>query len=436
VSIVFWLSVVALIAAAYFSAMSLSLLLASHTAVERRLSNRGKPNAAQWFADHFEATKLSLSLLRVVTRLVFFALVLVQFTGFGEDAQLTWRTLLLGAGVTAALLWLFASVVASALARYAAVELIVSGLALLRTITYACLPLTKSFGWIDEVIRRLIGADMQRNEAEAELLRRIEDTHRQGGLDPESVALLENVVEFGNTDVGEVMTPRTDIHGLQLTNDLTEIRKALIESGHSRIPVYEESIDNIVGIMYAKDLIPYLGEPPEKFKLKPLLRKPINVPETKNVGELLADFQQAEVHMAIVIDEYGGTAGLVTIEDVLEEIVGEIHDEHDVETEEEPTLHAIDDTHAEVDGRYHIDDLNQQLELGLPEDEEYDTVAGYVLDQLGRVPEVGEMFETDKARFTVVDANATQVNRVGIELLEPVTANGEQRRANGNGDSG
>jgi putative hemolysin len=153
----------------------------------------------------------------------------------------------------------------------------------------------------------------------------------------------------------------------------------------------------------------------EDFKLEPLLRKPIVVPETKPVRELLSDFQRSEVHMAIVIDEYGGTAGLATIEDVLEEIVGEIHDEHEPGEDDEPTFVRLDDAHVEVDGRYRIDDLNEELELELPEEEEYDTVAGYLLAQFGRVPEEGETVEANGATFTALKTTPTHIQKIGIE---------------------
>ena len=149
-----------------------------------------------------------------------------------------------------------------------------------------------------------------------------------------------------------------------------------------------------------------------------MLRRPIRIPETKPVGDLLRDFQQSEVHMAIVIDEYGGTAGLVTIEDVLEEIVGEIQDEHDSEDEEPLTLDEVFEGRWELDGRYHIDDLNEELELDLPEDEDYDTVAGFMLAKLGRVPEAGDSFDMHGCRFQVVSAAPTHIERVGIERLD------------------
>ena len=190
--------------------------------------------------------------------------------------------------------------------------------------------------------------------------------------------MIENIVEFRSTDVGEVMTPRTDIEGIELTDDLEAIREFIVRVGHSRIPIYAENLDHIRGVLYVKDLIPFLGRDCDGFHLEPLLRQPLRVPETKPLRDLLSEFKRSEVHMAIVIDEYGGTAGLVTIEDVLEEIVGEIHDEHEPDDVDEPTLDVVDDTHAEVDGRFHIDDLNERLGLTLPENEDYDTIAGFL----------------------------------------------------------
>jgi CBS domain containing-hemolysin-like protein len=181
--------------------------------------------------------------------------------------------------------------------------------------------------------------------------------------------------------------------------------------------VYEESLDRIVGVLYVKDLIPYLGSDSTDFELRPLLRPPIVVPETKPVRELLRDFQNSEVHMAIVIDEYGGTAGLVTIEDVLEEIVGEIRDEHEPTRVDAPELHRINDTRAEVEGRHRIDELNTALSIEIPDTDDYDTIAGFVLSQLGRVPIVGEKFEAHDVRFSVLAATPTQIQKVGLELL-------------------
>ena len=177
-----------------------------------------------------------------------------------------------------------------------------------------------------------------------------------------------------------------------------------------------ENLDQILGILYVKDIIEYLGADVNGFELKSILRKPIVVPDTKSVQELLADFQTSEVHMAVVIDEYGGTAGLVTIEDVLEEIVGEIRDEHDDAESDEPELLRINENLVEVDGRYNLADFNDELGAELPEDEEYDTIAGFILAQLGHVPLQGEIVESHGMKMIAVEVSETQISRLSIEF--------------------
>jgi putative hemolysin len=277
--------------------------------------------------------------------------------------------------------------------------------------------------WVDgvsEITRRLTGANPKDsdgiNSLEEQLLRSIEHSQREGGIPAEAAEMLENVVDLSDTDVGEIMTPRTEIEGIELTNNLSAIRKFVIESGRSRIPIFEENLDQIIGILYVKDLVGFLGTEANSFELKNILRKPIVVPDTKPVQELLADFQKSEVHMAVVIDEYGGTSGLVTIEDVLEEIVGEIRDEHDERESVEPALVRVSETIVEIDGRYNIDDINDELTLQLPEDEEYDTIAGFILANLGHVPKEGEVLEIDGLVITTLNATETLIERVSIDF--------------------
>jgi putative hemolysin len=223
------------------------------------------------------------------------------------------------------------------------------------------------------------------------------------------------VIAFSETEVASVMTPLTDIEGIERTDDLSAIRDFIAAAGHSRIPVYEGSLDTILGILYVKDLVPYLGADGAQFRLRPLLREPIRVPETKPVRDLLRDFQHSEVHLAIVIDEYGGTSGLVTIEDLLEEIVGEIHDEHEPESETLPEIEARDGGGFMVDGRFPIEDLADRIGIEVPEDRDYDTVAGFLLAHFGRVPAPGERCEFAGWHFEVESAAPTHIQRVRLD---------------------
>jgi CBS domain containing-hemolysin-like protein len=336
------------------------------------------------------------------------------------DAEPDAMEIAIASVVSVLLIWFATSVVAGAIAAYLGASLVVRGVPVLRFLDLVLGPLATVTILVDEAVRRLSGANLREHEVEDRLRRSIEDTTLGGGLDEAAAEMLENVVEFTSTEVGTVMTPRTDIEGLPMTQDLGTVRDFIAEAGHSRIPVYGENLDDILGILYVKDLVPWLGNESAEFRLDRLLRQPIRVPETKPVKDLLRDFQRSEVHLAIVVDEYGGTSGLVTIEDVLEEIVGEIQDEHDTAEEQPPSADEVSPGRWELDARYQIYDLNELLEVELPEDDDFDTVAGYILERLGRVPEAGESLEADGLRFEVLEATPTRIDRVAVERLGAV----------------
>ena len=261
-------------------------------------------------------------------------------------------------------------------------------------------------------ITRLLGvtpADQDRLSTE-ELLILVERGGEQGVIEAEEQQMIGAVLELGERRVHEVMVPRIDITALSVEAPLDEIINTIVSEGHSRIPVYEESIDNIVGILYAKDLLPILarGESPH---LRTLLRTPLFVPESITVDDLLHNLQRRKVHIAIVLDEYGGTAGLVTIEDLIEEIVGEIQDEYDVE---EPMVERISDNEARIDGRASIDDLTETfgIELNVEDKEQYDTVGGLVYHEIGGVPAVGDTVQVNGLTLTVESTDGRRVGKV------------------------
>jgi CBS domain containing-hemolysin-like protein len=211
------------------------------------------------------------------------------------------------------------------------------------------------------------------------------------------------------------MTGRADMIGLPLGGgSLDRVKAALEQSGHSRLPVYDGTLDKIVGILYARDLLKFLGQPDTKFDVKAVMRAAYFVPETKVLSDLLQDFREQKVHIAIVLDEYGGTAGLVTIGDLLEQLVGEISDEH--EPREPDLLKRLDDRTAEADARIYLDQLNRMMNLDLPEDAGYDTLGGFISTTLGKIPQKGTSFDYGNAKYTVLDAAPQKVNRVKIEL--------------------
>ncbi len=273
-------------------------------------------------------------------------------------------------------------------------------------------PLVWLLTTLTRMITRVFGiADMQQERVTAEeLMILVERGGEQGVIEAEEQQMIGAVLELGEQRVHEVMVPRIAIKALPATATMDEIIDMIVSEGHSRIPIYEESIDNIIGILYAKDLLPFLarGEPPE---IRPILRAPLFVPESITVDDLLHNFQRGKVHIAIVLDEYGGTAGLVTIEDLIEEIVGEIQDEYDVE---EPMIVALSEDEARVDGRASVEDMTEHfgVELDGEDKEQYDTVGGLVYHEIGGVPNVGDMVEVDGLTLTVESTDGRRVGKV------------------------
>jgi len=240
----------------------------------------------------------------------------------------------------------------------------------------------------------------------------VERGGEQGVIEAEEEQMIGAVLELGQRRVHEVMVPRIDIAALAADAPLDELVDTIVREGHSRIPVYEETIDNVIGILYAKDLLPYLKGVDHPPPTRTLLRTPLFVPESMSIDDLLHSLQRRKVHIAIVLDEYGGTAGLVTIEDLIEEIVGEIQDEYDVE---EPMIETLSEDQARIDGRASVDDLVEHFDISLngSDREEYDTVGGLVYHHIGGVPKVGDTVDVDgTVTLTVESTDGRRVGKV------------------------
>lgn len=243
----------------------------------------------------------------------------------------------------------------------------------------------------------------------------LEAGEEQGLIERDERRLLQSIVDFGDTLVREVMTPRPDIVAIRADATLDDLRALFREQEYSRIPVYKENLDNILGFIFVKDLIQLTGDGPGD-PIAALVRPATFVPETKRVPELLKEFQRKQVQIAIVVDEYGGTAGLVTFEDLLEEIVGEIRDEYDVETE--PIVDEGDGSYV-FSGKVNFDEVRERLGVAV-EPEGFETVGGYVLARLGRVPAVGESFDLDGMKVDVLDAERRRIHKVRFRRGVPV----------------
>lgn len=282
-------------------------------------------------------------------------------------------------------------------------------------------PLVLGAKLVDTALHRIAGRTPQNVDEESieeEIRAIVTEGHRGGLLEEDAREMIEGVIELGDADVSEIMTPRTDMHMVQADMPWEELVDDVIEAGHTRIPVFDANRDDIIGVLYSKDLLPELatGDATSRTPIRELLRKPVFVPETKPVDDLLQMFQQLRTHIAVVLDEYGGVSGLVTIEDVLEEIVGEIVDEYDEEAVQE--IQLLDNDTCEALGRTHVDVINEKMKLQLPDDGDFDTIGGFVFTELGRVPLVGEsLLWQDQVRIEVVEASKRRIERVLIRRL-------------------
>jgi CBS domain containing-hemolysin-like protein len=250
----------------------------------------------------------------------------------------------------------------------------------------------------------------------------VEEGEREGLLEQGSTIMIRRVMELQDEDVGAIMTPRTDMHCVPVDSTLEEARQMLIESGHSRLPVIGDSTDDVVGILYAKDLIKALephrtGEPISV--LRDIIREPVYVPLTTQIPAMLELMKRQKIHIAMVHDEYGGVSGLVTMEDILEEIVGEIADEYDEEQVADDISTRVQGV-VDVDARVRLDEINRQFNYDLPESDDFDTVGGFVFSQFGRMPSTGEVLEWQRLRFTVLEADARRIQRLRIQQLDGV----------------
>lgn len=246
-----------------------------------------------------------------------------------------------------------------------------------------------------------------------ELYYLLDQGKESGALDTNEHELIKNVFDFNERVVKNIMVPRTKISGIELSSAKEEVIEAIIGEGYSRMPVYDDVIDKIVGIVHAKDILPLLAGNSE-WALSDIIRKPYFVPETKKINDLLSELQQKRIQIAIVLDEFGGTAGMVTLEDIVEEIVGEIQDEYD---EEKPIVEKVSETEFIVNAFATVYDVNEHLPHDLPEDEDFDTVGGLVSHAFGKIPEVGDSEECYGYLFTILKKTEQNIETVKLELV-------------------
>lgn len=403
--------------ALFFSVNAIALRTFSRVKLQDAFEAANKEDLTDGLIKNAEKLILTCSLYRLILNMCVLLLLLAVFARL-RNGPPQFIDYILTFVIAAAIFSIFTLAIPHAWAKYAGEKILSRTYRLLTFCAAIASPVLYILQIYDGFIRRLAGVvettpDQLQEEKQEEFLNGLEQRRMEGVVDEEQQQMIESVLELSDTTADEIMTPRTDIVAVEVSSDLQTILDIINSAGHTRVPVYEENIDNIIGLIYAKDLLTEVGKTEADFRLRDKLRKAYFVPETKPLRSLLHEFQNQKLHIAIVLDEYGGTAGIVTLEDILEELVGEITDEY-----EEPTpklVRKIDRSTIEADARTYVDDLNDEFEMNLPEDEDYDTIGGFVFSHLGYVPKTGQTFDYKNLKFTITSAEARRIKRIKIQ---------------------
>lgn len=395
----------------------------------RDLADDGDARALGFMAIYENPLRLSMSvtITHILTRMaiaVLLTLLLIERFASGDAAlDLLWAcvTIVLGAGITLLLGDLLPEALGSAYGE-ALLPLSIAPMRLLLTLVA---PLTAAVLLLVRLISRVLGSQPLVNMVtEEEIMTLVNASHSGGVIEDEEKDMIASVLQLGETSARELMTPRIDIVALDVTESIMAALAAFVESGFSRIPVYADSIDNVLGLLNAKDILTLLKNRDDlrSQQIRDLIRPTYFVPETKRADALLKEMQTKNVHLAIVVDEYGGTSGLVTIENLIEEIIGDIRDEYDFGEEEEYV--AADDGSYLIEGGMDLDDLNTLLDVGI-DTATADTLGGYIYLALGRVPQTGETIDTDILSMTVLSIDGHRIRKVKVrKVLSTATSNG------------
>ena len=403
----------------------------SYSRLESLCKDRGVPERFGSILKEQGQALLALEFLLTSVTMVL-AAVLCIWIGWpmvadGEPTRrIAWKFVLQYAGF-AMLTFLAADVLPWTIARVAAESFLCRWWPAIEVLQTGLRPMLWIAAQLDRFAHRLVGrAEPLTDDAsvlEDNIRSVVEEGEREGVLESGSTIMISRVMQLQDEDVGAIMTPRTEMMCVAADCTLEEARVSLIEAGHSRMPVIGDSTDDVLGILYAKDLLKALephrtGEP--IAVLRDIIRDPLYVPLTTQIPALLELMKRQKVHIAIVNDEYGGVSGLVTMEDILEEIVGEIADEYDEDDQSEDDIRTVSPSIIETEGRVRLDELNRRFDYGLPSSDDFDTIGGFTFSHIGRMPAEGETLDWERLRFTILEADARRIQRVRIELLDGI----------------
>ena len=417
--------VICTIVSCFFSSANVALRDFSRRKLEEILTKKNKFARFEYIQQNHPNLILTTSVIRTAVNLILF-LILVQI--FATNG-LNWAVLFQASLLSLIFISIFSVAIPQAWAKYSGVKFLSYASPVLQVAEVISFPILMLMQWVDFLVKRLSGVNGDEDEEKAgqeELLEAVQEGEEEGVVDPQERKMIESVIELRDITVGQIMTPRTEIDAIDASKSLNEIKEIITEHGHSRMPVYRDNLDDIIGMLYVKDLLQYVGQSSEEFDLESTMRQCYFVPETKPLRDIFREFRNKKLHVAIVLDEYGGTLGLITFEDVLEQIVGQITDEY--EPPETPLIKQIDSKTMEIEARMRVDELNDEYKLHIPESEDYETMSGFLFSSLGQIPTTGETFQYRNLLFTIIDASERKINSVRLEILPTDVSDGEQNQ--------
>jgi putative hemolysin len=396
----------------FFSANAYALQFFSPGKLQNALDRKNREELINRLAIGRENLLFACSLCRLLCNMLAVLFMLIGFESL-KGAGLDSTDYLLAIATSFVMFMICSYAIPYSWAKYAGEKILSRTYRFLFILSAVFRPLVSVYKFTDIIVRRLSGiveiTDEQRQE---QFLDRIEQQKIEGIVDEQEQEMIENVLTMSEKTAEKIMTPRTDIVAIEVSSDRQSVFQTVTAAGYSRFPVYQGNMDNIVGLLYVKDLLKDTDRCDAPFELRSKLRAAYFIPETKPIRKLLREFQNQKLHIAVVLDEYGGTAGLITLEDILEVLVGDISDEYDTKPPE--PVKKIDRNTIEADARIYIDDLNDRFGLRLPDSEDYDTVGGFILSHLGCIPQSGTEFEYGGLKFTVISAEARRVKHIRI----------------------
>ncbi len=415
-----WLLLPEVLGTLLASTTAYALRTVSRLGLERELLQRHRGAALDQILSQLDPLVLTATILRVLFNMAIVVSVFAALSGAASHSALL--RLLMASLPAGLLILVFSVAIPYAWAGYAGEALIAALWPALRLACAALIPMVWFLRLFDELVRRLADAPsadspaQEAVESKQEILAAVSEGTAEGAVDEEQKKMIEGIISFRDLQVSQIMTPRTDMITASIHATLEEIRDKVLRDGLARLPVHDGNLDNILGIIYAKDLLSLLGtsQTPQAFNIRQLMRPPLFVPHSKPLRDLLRQFLAQRVHIAIVLDEFGGTAGLITSEDILEEIVGDIADEY--EKSSVHTLKRIDPVTVDVDARMNVTDLNRELNLQLPENQEYQTLGGLVINMLGTIPIRGEQVQIEDITITVMESDVRKVKLLRLKL--------------------